>query len=159
MKKSLFLLLAIAFFTTGCKKDDDSTPDPGISEWAFDGKNYKFKGAFWQPSSGGSYLFVSDGTALGGGNFVNITFGANLTKPPGGTLTVIAGGAASNPSTCRISVGNTDGDSFVSTGKAGDQVTLTVSPERKLTASFSNITVAKIGSSSTKTVSGTIREE
>ena len=66
-----------------------------------------------------------------------------------------------DPSTCSIQVGNiydaTRPLGYLSTGKAGDKVILTVSGTGKLTTSFSNITVTD--GTTIKTVSGTLMEE
>ncbi|MCW3105980.1 MAG: hypothetical protein JWQ09_486 [Segetibacter sp.] len=161
MKKNLlFLLLIASLISFSCKKSSDSPSAGPTSQWTFDGKTYKVTDASYD--YGYSTLEASDDAGVaGGGNFVKVTFGS-VTKPTASaTLTVVEAGTSSNPTNCEIQVGNIYDASrplaYLSTGKSGDKVNLTVSSDGKLTVSFSNITVFDHGST-TKTVTGTIIE-
>lgn len=162
MKRKLWFFLFIASLTSfSCKKSKTDTPTVILSQWTFDGKTYKVTDASYDYSSN-ELIASDDAGAVGGGNFVKVTFGS-ATKPSGSTtLTVVDFGAPSNPSNCDIQVGNiydaTRPLAYISTGKAGDKVNLTVSSTGKLTVSFSNITVFDRGST-TKTVSGILVEQ
>ncbi len=162
MKRKLwFFLFTLSLVFFGCSKSKTDTPAVTLSQWTFDGKTYKVTDASYDYSSN-ELLAADDAGAVGGGNFVKVTFGS-ATKPSGSTtLTVVDFGASSDPSNCEIQVGNiydaTRPLAYISTGKAGDKVNLTVSSTGKLTVSFSNITVFDRGST-TKTVSVTLIEE
>jgi hypothetical protein len=97
--------------------------------------------------------------AVGGGNFIAIDFGSVL-KPTGSTtLNVVDFSAQQNASNCVIAVGNVyDTKYYISTGKSGDKVTLTVTSSGKLKATFSNVTVSNDFGATTTTVSGTLIE-
>lgn len=159
MKKSIslnFLMIVTIFVFWGCKKSGNAKTQS--SEWTFSGTTFKVDDAHYD--DGSNDLFASDDFgAVGGGNYVNVSFGSIL-KPTGSTtLTVVNFGAPSNPSNCEIHVGNTYATAqSYSTGKSGDKAILTVSSSGKLKVTFSNITVSSNGGATTKTVSGTLIE-
>ena len=165
MKRKLWLFLfTVSLISINCKKSSNSASGDTTSQWTFNGTTYKVSNTSYE--SGSNELFANDdGGAVGGGNFIRVFFWS-ATKPTGNvSLTVVDYGTATpNPANCSIQVGNLYDVSrpagWLSTGKAGDKVTLTVSSTGKLTVSFSNITVLESGvGGTTKIVSGTIVEQ
>ncbi|MDB5198052.1 MAG: hypothetical protein JWO92_15 [Chitinophagaceae bacterium] len=165
MKKNILSLIVLFIFITifcfSCSKSSDSTHATATSQWTFEGKTFTVTGAHYE--SGSNELVANDDPgAVGGGNIIKIFFWS-AAKPSGNiTLSVVDYATSTpNPSTCSIQVGNlydaTRPTAYLSTGKAGDKVILTISSSGKLTASFSNISVTDYRT--TKTVSGTIVEE
>lgn len=156
----LFFLLTLSLVFFGCKKSSNSTPALATSQWTFDGKTYKVTDASYESST--NELFANDDPgAVGGGNFVRVFFWS-AAKPTGSVSFTVVDYATStpDPSTCSIQVGNVYGTNptqYLSTGKAGDKVTLTVSSTGKLSTSFSGITVTD--GTTVKTVSGSLIEQ
>ena len=143
-----------------CKKSSDSKSTGATSQWTFNGVTYKVTNASYE-STTNELLANDDPGAVGSGNFVRVFFWS-AAKPTGSVALTVVDYATStpDPSTCSIQVGNVYGTNpaqYLSTGKAGDKVTLTVSSTGKLTASFSGITVSD--GTTLKTVSGTLIEE
>ncbi len=165
MKKNILsltvLIVSVTIFCFSCSKSNDSTQATATSQWTFDGKTFTVTGASLGISN---QLYAHDDLgAAGGGNFIKIGFGSIGRPTASSTLTVVDLPATSNPTNCVIQVGNlydaTRPTAYLSTGKAGDKVILTVSPSGKLTVSFLNISVTDYLSPTPKTVSGTIVEE
>ena len=161
MKRKLwFFLFTVSLISISCKKSSTSSSATAMSQWTFNGTTYKVSNTSYE--SGSNELFANDdGGAVGGGNFIRVFFWS-ATKPTGNvSLTVVDYGTATpNPANCSIQVGNIYGSNptqYLSTGKAGDKVNLTVFSNGKLSASFSNITVSD--GATVKTVSGTIIEQ
>ena len=164
MKFKLRFIFFIASLTIlSCKKSGNSASVTAMSQWTFNGTTYKVSNASYEASSN-ELLANDDPGAVGGGNFIRVFFWS-ATKPTGNVLLTVVdyGTATPNPANCSIQVGNLYDVSrpagWLSTGKAGDKVTLTVSSTGKLTVSFSNITVLESGvGGTTKIVSGTVIE-
>jgi len=161
MKQNLlFFLLTASLISLNCKKNSNSTPAVAKSQWTFNGITYKVTNASYESTT--NELFANDDPgAVGGGNFVRVFFWSAAEPTGSVTLTVVDYTTSiPDPSTCSIQVGNVYGTNptqYLSTGKAGDKVTLTVSSTGKLTTSFSGITVTD--GTTIKTVSGTLVEE
>ena len=167
MKKNHFslilLVVFISIFLWSCKKSNNPTSSTATSQWIFDGKTYTVTGANYD--FGSNELVANDDPgAVGGGNFIKIFFWS-AAKPSGSTNLTVVDYATStpNPATCSVQVGNTYDvtrpTAYLSTGKAGDKVVLTISSSGKLTTTFSNLTVTDHLSTTPKTVSGTIVEQ
>ena len=164
-KTAVFLYATIIVLLFACKKSD-SVPQPAPkSQWTFDGVSIKAKASY--VAFGENKLVAYDSTdryGFGYGNFITIQF-AKTDKPVTSSILKIPDWQVNRPmetTECMIYVGNTSDHSrpwgYISCN--GDEpVTLTVSSDGKLTASFSNITVSSDGRNTTKKVSGTLIEE
>ena len=160
--RNLLLFATMTMLLIACKKGSDLTPPTATSQWTFNGATYKVTNGSYESYSN-ELLANDDAGKVGGGNFVRILFGA-ITKPTTSiTLKVVDITATSNPSNCVIQTGNVYDAShplgYLSTGKAGDIVTLHVSKAGMLTATFSNIVVSGYDGTTSKTVSGTLIEQ
>lgn len=160
-KANALLCATMSMLLLACNKSDGVTTSKATSQWTFDGKTFKVTDASYDYSSN-TLTAADDGGSVGGGNFIKVTFGSATKPSKSATLTVVDFAATSNPTNCDIQVGNvydaTRPLAYLSTGKVGDKVDLTVSSTGKLSVSFSNITVFDRGST-TKTVSGTLTED
>lgn len=144
-------MLMLALFATSfvsCGKDDEEKPaELGSNSWVINGLTYK-TGTLTPPAFSGNN-FTATSTDNGGG-VVGITFSAKPTTSK--TYTVVLGTATPGADECRITVLNTnDPKTFLSTGRAGDVVSVTVTGG-KVAATATNVEMLYlVGSTENKT--------
>jgi hypothetical protein len=151
MPKPPFLSIVVALFAfSSCSK---SNSGPDATTWTFNGNTYKTTNSGYDSSTLLGALYGQD-TA---GNGIGITFNAHPNE--NGTYIITNGflGAGYPTNKCGLSVtgNNSPIPIYISTGKPGDVVNVTIS-NGKLRATFSNISIEN--GKDTTTVSGTIIE-
>jgi hypothetical protein len=149
MRKPLLLSIAIGLsvFSSCSKKNADSDS----TVWTFNGNTYKTTNSGYDSAGAPGILEALDAA----GNGISIEF--NSHPKVNGTYTVTQGflGPAYPANSCTLSAFNSSSTNYLSTGKQGDIVNVTVS-NGKLQATFSNISIENVVD--TTTVSGTIIE-
>jgi hypothetical protein len=152
-KISLFLFFAVMLITTeNCSKSNqhNGTPTASPSQWNFNGNNYKGTATTYDDTSTALGVLTSSDNM---GNRIIITFYSHPAA--GGRFAVINGNMMFTNSNCEIQVGKAT-ENYVSTGQAGDSLTLTITGG-KLTASFTNVSV--VYGATTASLAGTIVQQ
>lgn len=151
-------MLMLAMFATSfisCDKDEDEDQNVSDNSWVINGLTYK-TATLSPPTFSGNNLAAT--STDNGGGAVGITFS---TKPTANKVyTVVLGTATPTADECKITVLNTnDPKTFLSTGRSGDKVNVTVSGG-KVTATITNVEMLYlVGSTENKTtISGKLIE-
>ncbi len=155
MKKALLYLLLTITLGTSCKKNKQ--PPAPLSQWTVDGITFKgYARTFLGGAFGASVNYGTMGLE-NGNNFVEIHFSLFYLPSKSGVFKVKK--PIADTTQCSVTVGII-GNSLVeySSDDSNSEVTITVSPSGKLTASFTNI-VLKNYNGEIKTVSGTLIEQ
>jgi hypothetical protein len=141
----LSIAIALSMFVYCSKKNADSNS----TTWTFNGKTYTASTAGYDSAGLSGLLDAQD--AAGNG----ISIGFNSHPRVNGTYILSKNGLGSGfpANNCSLSVFGNNSPNYISTGKPGDVVNVTIS-NGKLHATFSNITIEN--GTDTTTVSGTI---
>jgi hypothetical protein len=147
MPKPFLLSIAIplSMFVSCSKKNADSN----ATIWTFNGKTYTATTAGYDSSNLSGILDAQDPE----GNAITVVFNSHPTMNGTYILTKNALGSGFPASNCSLSVIGNSSPIYISTGKPGDVVNVTIS-NGKLHATFSNITMEN--GADTTMVSGTI---
>lgn len=152
-KKFLYIILTIALGSS-CKKQ----PPAPLSQWIFDGATFK---GYARTSVGGFGANINYGLRglEDGNNYVWINF-HNYIATPSTSVVFKVKRRATDSSECTVTVG-VSGNSLLeySSEDSNSEVTITVSPSGKLSASFAGIVLKNFYGTETKTVSGTLVEQ
>ena len=155
-KRSYLLALFILLLYIACQKKSDQNSSPK-STWTIDGKTYTEGTSPTRFSS--SVLFASDNSSHGD---ISIKFLSKPTISGNFRIVNLSDTAVLRPGTdCSIEVNtNTNNISniYKSTGRSGDNASIAVGANGKLTITLSNIEMADFSFNS-KTLSGTIIEK
>jgi hypothetical protein len=146
MRNLIQLSTAIALFTLmSCSKKN---ANPNLSTWTFNGNTYTSTAGGYDSSGNIAGLGTDDAA----GNTIGASFNFHPTK--NGTYPISSDVLSSfTPARCSISLSGYNSPNYLSTGKTGDVVNVTI-VNGKLHVSFSNITIED--GKDTTTVSGTI---
>ena len=151
MRKLLFTLLVfftlIIFFS--CSKSNTNTSPPASTNWTYDGITYE--GIITQYDSTSFPILNSKDTL---GNLIYLVF--NSAPTANSSYTVVENVSDSVKTTPYVSISispATSNVTFISTGKVGDGVHVTI-VDGKLHATFSDCTITNF--TETTTVSGTL---
>ena len=152
--KQLFLLALTASLFYGCgKSNSGSTTKPAATQWTLNGVTYNGVTTGYNDTTTGLGVLVSVDAK---GNYLSVIFFSHPSAS--GTYVVTDGSAIPNNSVqiqMYVYTGSA-GEIYTSTGKAGDQLDLTVT-NGKLKVSFTGITLSY--GSGTATGSGTVLQQ
>jgi hypothetical protein len=150
--KKLFLLAIAAVLLYGCSKSNSGTSS-STSQWTLNGVTYKGITTGYNDTTTGLGILVSVDAK---GNTLNVIFFSHPSA--NGTYVVTdESPTPANSVTIQMYVYNgSSGEIYTSTGKAGDQLDLTITND-KVKVSFTDITLAN--GSTTATGSGTALQQ
>jgi hypothetical protein len=152
--KKLFLLALTAALFCGCSKSNsNSTATPSTSQWTLNGVTYNGITTGYNDTTSGLGILVSVDAK---GNSLSVIFFSHPSV--NGTYVVTdESPIPANSVTIQMYVYNgSSGNIYTSTGKAGDQLNLTIADE-KVKVSFTDITLAN--GSTMATGSGTALQQ
>jgi hypothetical protein len=137
--KKLFLLAMTAVLFYGCSKNNSSsTTTPSTTQWTLNGVTYKGVLTGYNDTSSGLGILVSVDAK---GNSLSVIF---FSHPSADGTYVVTNGSAIPANSVYIQMylyNGSAGEIYTSTGKAGDQLNLTIT-NAKIKVSFTGITLA-----------------
>jgi hypothetical protein len=152
--KQLFLLALTASLFYGCSKSNSgSTAAPSATQWTLNGVTYNGVTTGYNDTSSGLGILVSVDAK---GNYLSVIF---YSHPSASGTYVVTDGSPFPANSVQIQMyvyTGSAGEIYTSTGKAGDQLDLTVTGG-KVKVSFTGITLSY--GSTTTTGSGTALQQ
>ena len=156
IKKLILNIITIILLVTSCKKEKEEAPK---SYWVFDGLTFK---GFAETHPLGSAFDASERMTRYGistGNFVSFNFSYNYMPKKTGIYAVKKNAIDTTQCTVTVSIIRDGRSIFFTSVNSTSQVTINVSPEGKLSSTFSNIALSYFATGETKTVSGSLEEQ